>query len=109
MGRLSAKDFAPELLELYDYYAHGKISKREFLDRAGKYALGGLTAAAVLDLLRPDYAMAQQIRFTDPDIVAVYITYPSPDGHGEVLAYMVRPADAAGPLPAAPHPARPVS
>lgn len=100
MGRLTAKDFAPELLELYDYYAHGKISKREFLDRAGKYALGGLTAAAVLDLLRPDYAMAQQISFTDPDIVADYITYPSPDGHGEVRAYMVRPADAAGPLPA---------
>jgi carboxymethylenebutenolidase len=100
MGRLTAKDFAPELLELYDYYAHGKISKREFLDRAGKYALGGLTAAAVLDLLRPDYALAQQISFTDPDIVADYITYPSPDGHGEVRAYMVRPADAAGPLPA---------
>jgi carboxymethylenebutenolidase len=100
MGRLTAKDFAPELLELYDYYAHGKISKREFLDRAGKYALGGLTAAAVLDLLRPDYVLAQQISFTDPDIVADYITYPSPDGHGEVRAYMVRPAEAAGPLPA---------
>jgi carboxymethylenebutenolidase len=100
MGRLTAKDFAPELLELYDYYAHGKISKREFLDRAGKYALGGLTAAAVLDLLRPDYALAQQISFTDPDIVADYITYPSPDGHGEVRAYMVRPADKTGPLPA---------
>ncbi len=100
MGRLTARDFAPELLELYDYYAHGKISKREFIDRAGKYALGGLTAAAVLDLLRPDYALAQQVSFTDPDIVADYITYPSPEGHGEVRGYLVRPAQASAPLPA---------
>ena len=100
MGRLTARDFAPELLELYDYYAHGKISKREFIDRAGKYALGGLTAAAVLDLLRPDYALAQQVSFTDPDIVADYITYPSPEGHGEVRGYRVRPAQASAPLPA---------
>ena len=46
--RMTAKDFDQELLELYDYYAHGKITKREFLDRAGKFAVGGLTAAALL-------------------------------------------------------------
>lgn len=92
MTRMTAKDFAPELLELYDFYAHGKITKREFLDKAGKYAVGGLTAAAILSMMSPDYAMAQQVAFTDPDIVAEYITYPSPDGHGEVRGYLVRPA-----------------
>jgi carboxymethylenebutenolidase len=92
MSRLTARDFSPELLELYDYYAHGKITKREFLDRAGKFAVGGLTAAAILSVMSPDYAMAQQIDFTDPDILGEYITYPSPDGHGDVRGYLVRPA-----------------
>lgn len=97
--RLTAQDFPPEILELYDFYAHGRITKREFLDRAGKFALGGLTALAVLNMLRPDYALAQQVSFTDPDILAEYVTYPSPHGHGEVRAYMVRPAGT-GPWPA---------
>jgi carboxymethylenebutenolidase len=96
MTRLTAKDFQPELLELYDYYVHGKITKREFLDRAGKFAVAGLSAAAILASLSPNYAMAQQVEFTDPDIVAEYITYPSPRGNGEVRAYQVRPAKAAG-------------
>ncbi|MET0357810.1 MAG: YghX family hydrolase [Pararhizobium sp.] len=100
MTRLTAKDFDPELLELYDYYAHGKISKREFLDRAGKFAIGGLTAAAILSSMSPDYALAQQVAFTDPDIVADYITYPSPKGHGEVRGYLVRPVKSQGKVPA---------
>lgn len=98
MSRLTAKDFPPELLELYDYYAHGKISRREFLDRAAKYTVGGLTAAALLSSLSPNYALAQQIEFTDPDILPQYITYPSPNGHGEVSGYLVRPAKTEGPL-----------
>jgi carboxymethylenebutenolidase len=92
MTRMTAKDFAPELLELYDFYAHGKITKREFLDRAGMFAVGGVTAVGLLDLLKPNYALAQQVSFTDPDIVAEYVTYPSPNGHGEVRAYLVKPA-----------------
>ncbi len=99
LTRLTAKDFHPELLELYDFYAHGKISKREFLDRAAKFAVGGLTAAAILAAMSPNYALAQQVKFTDPDIVADYITYPSPNGHGEVRGYLVRPAAATGPVP----------
>ncbi|WP_416260400.1 YghX family hydrolase [Gibbsiella quercinecans] len=98
MSRLTAKDFPPELLELYDYYAHGKISRREFLDRAAKYTVGGLTATALLSSLSPNYALAQQIEFTDPDILPQYITYPSPNGHGEVRGYLVRPAKTEGPL-----------
>ncbi|MDF3608230.1 YghX family hydrolase [Paracoccus sp. DMF-8] len=99
MTRLTARDFPQELLELYDFYAHGRITKREFLDRAGKFAVGGLTATALLGMLRPDYALAQQIAFTDPDIVAEYVTYPSPNGHEEVRGYLVRPSGASGPVP----------
>ncbi|WP_407703137.1 dienelactone hydrolase family protein [Thalassococcus profundi] len=91
--RLTAKDFAPELLELYDYYAHGMITKREFLDRAGKFAVGGLTAATILGMMSPDYALAEQVSFNDPDILPEYITYPSPNGHGEVRGYLVKPAE----------------
>ena len=100
MTRLTAKDFAPELLELYDFYAHGQITKREFLDRAAKFAVGAATAAAILGVMSPDYAMAEQVSFTDPDIVAEYVMYPSPAGHGEVRGYMVRPAGSTGKLPA---------
>jgi len=100
MERLTAKDFAPELLELYDYYAHGRINRREFLDRAAAFTVCGLTATALLSSLSPNYALAEQVAFTDPDIVAEYITYPSPNGHGQVRGYLVRPAKAAGKLPA---------
>jgi len=99
MTRMTAKDFDQELLELYDYYAHGLMSKREFLDKAAKWTVGGLTAAALLDMLSPDYALASQVSFTDPDIVPEYITYPSPNGHGEVRGYLVKPAGD-GPFPA---------
>jgi carboxymethylenebutenolidase len=100
MERLTAKDFAPELLELYDYYVHGKINRREFLDRAALFALGGLTAGALLASLSPNYALAEQVEFTDPDIIAEYITYPSPKGHGNVRGYLVRPAKVTGKAPA---------
>jgi carboxymethylenebutenolidase len=100
MNRMTAKDFDQELLDLYDFYAHGKISKREFLDKAGKFAVGGVTAMALLSTLSPDYAMAEQVSFNDPDIAPEYVTYPSPNGHGEVRAYQVMPAGVTGPLPA---------
>lgn len=92
MTRLTAKDFAPELLELYDYYAHGRISRRDFLDRAAAFTVAGLSASALLASLSPNYALAQQVEFTDPDILPEYLTYPSPKGHGQVRAYLVRPA-----------------
>jgi len=100
MTRLTAKDFDPKLLQLYDFYAHGMISRREFLDRAAKYTVAGMTATTVLGLMSPNYALAEQVSFNDPDIVPEYITYPSPNGHGDVRGYMVRPAETTGPLPA---------
>lgn len=98
--RMTAADFDQELLDLYDYYAHGKITKREFLDRAGKFALGGVTAITLLNMLSPNYALAEQVKFTDPDIMPEYIEYPSPNGHGDVRGYLVKPANVTGPLPA---------
>lgn len=100
MKRLTAKDFDQDLLDLYDFYVHGKISKREFLDRASKFAVGGVTAVGLFNMLKPDYAMAEQVSFNDPDIVASYETYESPNGHGEVRGYLVKPSKAEGKLPA---------
>ena len=100
MKRMTAQDFDQELLDLYDYYAHGKITKRDFLDGATKWAIGGVTAVALLEMLSPDYALAQQVSFNDPDITPEYITYPSPDGHGEVRGYLVRPSSPPSAMPA---------
>ncbi len=99
MARATAKDFEQELLDLYDYYAHGDIDRREFLERAGKFAVGGLTAATLLDLLRPDYALARQVAPDDSQIRATYITYPSPHGTGDIRGYLVKPSGAAAKLP----------
>lgn len=100
MSRLTAQDFSPELLQLYDFYAHGKITKRQFLSQSAKFAVGGLTATAILASMSPNYAWAQQVSFTDPAIVAEYISYPSPRGHGQVRGYLVKPAKAQGKLAA---------
>lgn len=100
MTRLTAKDFPQELLDYYDYYAHGKITKREFLNLAARYAAGGVTALALFNMLKPNYALAEQVKFTDPDILPEYIHYPSPNGHGEVRGYLVKPAKTTGKVPA---------
>lgn len=99
MTRLTARDFAPELLQLYDGYAHGRITKRQFLDGAAKYAAAGMTAAALLSAMSPDYARAQQVAPDDPALVTERVSYPSPDGHGTAQAYLVRPAGEPGRLP----------
>lgn len=100
MKRMKASDFSRELLELYDGYVHGQVTKRSFLDHAAKFAVGGMTAGAILESLQPNYALAQQVAVDDPDIVSSSITYMSPDGHGEIRADFVKPAGAEGPLPA---------
>jgi len=99
MERMTASDFDPELLGLFDRYVHGGISRRAFLDGAARFAVGGLTAAAIMESLGPNYAWAQQVPKDDARIKAEYTTYPSPQGHGSIRAYRVRPADARGTLP----------
>ena len=91
MTRLTAKDFDQELLDLYDFYAHGKISKREFLSSANKFAIGGLTATTILSILSPNYSYAEQVSFNDPGINASYIDYSSAKGNGKVKGYLVMP------------------
>ncbi|MFN3247983.1 YghX family hydrolase [Roseibium album] len=98
--RMTAKDFPQELLDLYDFYAHGKITKREFLNGAAKFTVAGVTAAMLLDQLAPDYALAQQVDPEDASIETQRITYPSPNGHGEVNAYLVKPAGSTSKLAA---------
>ncbi|MDP4946286.1 MAG: dienelactone hydrolase family protein [Alishewanella sp.] len=98
MPRLTAADFSPELLELYDFYVHGQLTRRDFLEKATKYAIGGMTALSILSALTPNYALAEQISFNDPEIKGSYITYPSPNGHGSVRGYMVVPANHSKPV-----------
>jgi len=99
MERKLASDFPPEVLKLFDGYVHGWLSRRDFLDRAGKYAVGGFTAAAMLESLRPNYAFAQQVAKDDARIKTEYLTYPSPQGSGNMRGYFARPANPAGKLP----------
>jgi carboxymethylenebutenolidase len=79
-------------LNLYDKYAHGLIERREFLDKAAKFTVGGITAAALLETLSPDYALARQVDENDPRIKGRYIDYASPQGHGTIRGYLVRPS-----------------
>ena len=99
MERKQASDFPPEVLKLFDGYVHGWLSRRDFLDRAGKYAVGGFTAAAMLESLRPNYAFAQQVAKDDARIKTEYLTYQSPQGSGNMRGYFARPASPAGKLP----------
>ena len=99
MERKTASDFDPELLRLFDRYVHGGISRREFLDGAARFAVVGLTAAAILESLGPNYAWAQQVPKDDKRIRTDYINYPSPEGYGSIRASLVRPTDARGKLP----------
>ena len=100
MERKTANDFDQDLLILFDAYVHGAIDRRGFLDRAGKYAVGGVTAAMLLDMLSPKFAEAQQVAKDDKRIKTEYLDYPSPNGSGKQRGYMVRPASASGKLPA---------
>ena len=99
MERKKASDFPQELLNLFDLYVHGNIGRREFLDGAKKFAVGGLTATAIWESLRPNYAWAEQVSKTDSRIKAEYATVPSPQGNGSIRGYLVRPASAGGKLP----------
>lgn len=98
--RMKASDFPQELLEIYDGYVHGHMTKREFLDKAQKFAVGGITAMALLQMLAPNYAWALQVPEDDASIENTWIEYDSPSGHGSIKAYLSKPAGAEGKLPA---------
>src|SRR6266704_218223 len=100
MERRKASDFPQELLNLLDQYVHGGISRRQFMDGAQKFAVGGVTAAALFEMLKPNYAWAIQVQKEDNRIKAESATVPSPQGNGSIKGYLVRPANATGKLPA---------
>ena len=99
MERKTADDFDPNVLILFDAYVHGAIDRRGFLDKARKYAVGGVTAAMLLDALSPRFAEAQQIAKDDKRITAEYLPYPSPQGNTTTKGYLARPAAANAKLP----------
>lgn len=100
VNRKSAADFHPAILEIFDGYVHGKISKREFITRTTKYAAAGVTGAMLFDQLCPDYALAQQVKADDPAIRTERPNVPSPKGHGAIAGLLALPAKAKGRLPA---------
>jgi carboxymethylenebutenolidase len=99
MNRKKATDFPQELLDVFDLYVHGNIDRRTFLERAKKFAVGGVTAAALLEALQPNFAWAEQVPANDGRIRTERVTIPSPQGNGSINGYFVRPAKASGKLP----------
>ncbi len=100
MARKTEADFDPDLLVLFNAYVHGAIDRRGFLDKARKYAVGGLTAAMLLDQLSPNFVEAQQVSPEDKRLKTERVSYPSPSGNEKTNGYLVRPANATGKLPA---------
>src|SRR5579885_3274349 len=92
LQRKKASDFPQELLDLFDGYVHGRMSRRAFLDGAQQFAVGGVTAAALLEMLRPNYAWAIQVPPDDKRIKGERVPVPSPQGNGSITGYLVRPA-----------------
>jgi carboxymethylenebutenolidase len=99
MERKKATDFPQELLNMFDQYVHGDINRRQFLEGANKFAIGGLTATALFESLRPHFAWAQQVAKDDSRIKTESVTVPSPQGNGTIRGYLVLPANASGKLP----------
>ena len=99
MERKTADDFDQELLILFDAYVHGDIDRRGFLDRAAKFAVGGMTAGMLLDALAPNFAEAQQVPKDDKRLKAEYVEYESPQGYGKMRGYLARAAETKGKLP----------
>jgi carboxymethylenebutenolidase len=98
MERKTSADFPQEVLNLFDKYVHGDIDRRGFLERAAKYAVGGMTASMLLDALTPRFAEAQQIPKDDKRLKATTVEYEAPKGQGKIRGYLVRPASASGKL-----------
>ena len=95
----TASDFDPEVMKLFDQYVHGIIDRRAFLNNATKYAVGGMTAATLLDALNPKFADAQQVKKDDPRITVKSLEYASPSGYGKMRGYLACPAKTTGKLP----------
>ena len=92
MERKTADDYPQELLDLFHEYQHGDIDRRSFLSGIARFAVGGLTVAAIFESLTPNYAWAQTVPKDDKDLKTGYETVPSPQGNGSIKGYLARPA-----------------
>jgi carboxymethylenebutenolidase len=99
MTRNKASDYKPEVLQLFDKFVHGDISRREFLDRAAAYAVVGVGAAALLESLTPDFVAGQVVAEDDPRLATSFVEYDSPQGGGRMRGYLGRPTSVAARLP----------
>jgi carboxymethylenebutenolidase len=99
MQRLTAADFHPEVLRLFDRYVHGLMARADFIDAAGRFAVDGQTGLTLLQALRPNFEAATQVQPTDLRVQASFVDFDSPSGHGRMRGYLVKPAKAAGKLP----------
>src|SRR5437016_930267 len=99
MERKKASDYPQELLDLFHEYQHGEISRRDFLEKAQKFAVGGVTALALYESLKPNYAWAQQVKKDDPRIKTSTETVDSPQGNGKITGHFAKPKNASGKLP----------
>ncbi|MBX7200606.1 MAG: dienelactone hydrolase family protein [Rhodospirillaceae bacterium] len=98
-GRRKASEFPQELLNIFDGYVHGRMSRRDFIDVCRKYTVAGVTGAALFELLKPNYAWAIQVPADDKRIKGERVEIPSPQGNGSIKGYLVKPANATGKLP----------
>src|SRR5690606_17553038 len=99
MELLKKEDLSQEVFDIYDEYVHSKIDRREFVNRLSTYAVGGLTVAAILSFLLPNYAEAKRFHQNDPRLITGYEEYDSPKGAGKMRGLLARPADKKGKLP----------
>lgn len=100
MKPIKKEDLNQEVFDLYDYYVHGKIERRTFLNKLSLYAVGGLTVPSLLNFLMPNYALAQQVKQDDQRIHSEYISYESPKGGGTIKGLLCMPSEGFEKLPA---------
>lgn len=99
MKKLRKEDIKQEVFDLYDDYAHDRLSRRLFMDRLGTYAVGGLTVASLMSFISPDYVKKIQLSQDDSRLKSEFITYDSPQGGGAIKGLLSRPIDAKEKLP----------
>lgn len=97
-NNIRKEDIKQEVFDLYDDYAHNRLSRRDFIDKLSIYAVGSMTVPALMSFLMPNYQDNVQVKPDDPRLKTEYITYNSPKGGGSIKALLSKPADATKPL-----------
>ena len=99
MSTIRKEDISQEVFDLYDDYAHNRLTRRQFMDKLSAYAVGGLTVASLMSFIMPNYQDKIQVAENDPRLITSFIEYNSPDGGGKIRAQLSKPKDSKGKLP----------